>query len=65
MYEADTFTTVANLAGAPAISLHCGRDAEGLPVGLQLLGRRSGDAGLLEIAAALESALPTAGLAPL
>ena len=51
------FTESANLTGQPAISLPCGHDADGLPVGLQLAGRRGDDAGLLSVAAAVERAL--------
>ena len=36
MFLADIFTVPANLAGLPAISVPCGLDSEGLPIGLQL-----------------------------
>ena len=36
MYLADIYTIAANLAGLPAISLPCGRERGGMPVGLQL-----------------------------
>src|SRR5262249_28915830 len=39
MYLADIFTIPCNLAGLPGISLPCGKDAAGLPIGLQLLGK--------------------------
>ena len=45
------------LAGHPCLSLPVGLDALGLPFGLQLIGRRGGDAALLAAAAALEAAL--------
>ena len=51
------FTESADLTGQPAISLPCGHDADGLPVGLQLAGRRGGDADLLAVAAVVERAL--------
>ncbi len=38
MYLGDIYTISVNLAGLPAISLPCGTDKEGLPVGLQLIG---------------------------
>lgn len=38
MYLGDIYTISVNLAGLPAISLPCGRDEKGLPVGLQLIG---------------------------
>ena len=51
------FTESANLTGQPAISLPCGRDGDGRPVGLQLAGRRGRDADLLAVAAVVERAL--------
>lgn len=38
MYLGDIYTISANLAGLPGISVPCGRDDRGLPIGLQLLG---------------------------
>ena len=38
MYLGDIYTIAVNLAGLPAVSLPCGKDAEGLPIGLQLIG---------------------------
>ncbi|MBZ5694335.1 MAG: amidase [Acidobacteriia bacterium] len=49
-------TRPANLTGNPAISVPCGFTAEGLPVGLQLIGPRWGEARLLAIALAYEEA---------
>lgn len=43
-----------NAAGTPAVSIPCGTDAEGLPVGLQLVARRKDDDKLLRIARAFE-----------
>lgn len=37
MYLADIFSVQANVAGIPAVSVPCGRDKEGLPVGLQIM----------------------------
>ncbi|MCC6614320.1 MAG: Asp-tRNA(Asn)/Glu-tRNA(Gln) amidotransferase subunit GatA [Anaerolineae bacterium] len=39
MYLEDVFTLPASLAGVPSLSLPCGRDQNGLPIGLQLIGR--------------------------
>jgi len=49
-------TYVVTLATNPALSLPCGRDAHGMPFGLQLIGRLRGEAALLASAAALEQA---------
>ncbi|HUL44346.1 MAG TPA: Asp-tRNA(Asn)/Glu-tRNA(Gln) amidotransferase subunit GatA [Bacteroidota bacterium] len=38
MYLSDVYTVSANLAGIPGISIPCGKDGRGLPIGLQLLG---------------------------
>jgi aspartyl-tRNA(Asn)/glutamyl-tRNA(Gln) amidotransferase subunit A len=50
MYLSDIFTVPAPLAGLPALSLPCGFDAKGLPVGLQLTGDYFSEAKLLGIA---------------
>lgn len=55
----------ANLAGLPAISIPCGFTPGDLPVGLQLIGTASDEAGLLRIAAAFERAWPTLRRPPL
>jgi aspartyl-tRNA(Asn)/glutamyl-tRNA(Gln) amidotransferase subunit A len=59
MQYADQFTVPANHAGVPGISLPAGFDAEGLPVGIQLLGADFSEAPLLRIGRAYE--LATAG----
>lgn len=53
------FTGLANAAGLPAIALPCGM-ANGLPVGLQLIGKPQADAALLALAAQYEAAHPWA-----
>ena len=45
---------IANVLGAPAISIPCGVDGEGLPVGLQVMGRPGEDALVLAVAAIAE-----------
>ncbi|MEJ1977240.1 MAG: amidase family protein [Acetobacteraceae bacterium] len=47
----------ATLVGHPSVSLPVGLDANGLPFGLQVIGRRGGDGQVLAVAAALEEAL--------
>lgn len=48
------YTWLANLYGGPAVSVPCGFTREGLPVGLQLMGRPSDDATVLRAAHAYE-----------
>ena len=50
MYLSDIFTISVNLAGIPAISIPVGFDSQGLPIGLQLIGRSFDEAGLLNMA---------------
>lgn len=50
MYLGDIYTISANLAGLPAISVPCGTDAAGLPVGMQLMGNCFGERTLLRAA---------------
>jgi aspartyl-tRNA(Asn)/glutamyl-tRNA(Gln) amidotransferase subunit A len=48
------FTVAFNMSEQPAVSVNCGFDAEGLPVGLQIVGRRFDDVGVLSVARAYE-----------
>ena len=54
MYLSDIFTIAVNLAGLPGISVPCGFDDRGLPVGFQLIGRAFDEATLLRAAYAYE-----------
>ncbi|HEU5335545.1 MAG TPA: Asp-tRNA(Asn)/Glu-tRNA(Gln) amidotransferase subunit GatA [Terriglobales bacterium] len=56
MYLADIFTVVADLVGIPGISVPCGQTREGLPIGLQILGKHFDEAAILRIAHAYEHA---------
>ncbi len=56
MYLNDVFTVTVNLAGLPGISVPAGLDSQGLPLGLQLIGRPWEEAELLNTAYALEQA---------
>ena len=56
MYLNDVFTVTVNLAGLPGISVPAGLDKQGLPLGLQLIGRPWEEADLLNSAYALEQA---------
>ncbi|MEW6327247.1 MAG: Asp-tRNA(Asn)/Glu-tRNA(Gln) amidotransferase subunit GatA [Thermodesulfobacteriota bacterium] len=55
MYLSDIFTIPANLAGLPAISVPCGFSAEGLPIGIQLLGNHFAEEKILQVAYNFES----------
>jgi aspartyl-tRNA(Asn)/glutamyl-tRNA(Gln) amidotransferase subunit A len=50
MYLGDVFTIPAALAGLPALSVPCGFDESGLPVGVQLMGRHFSEGQLLGVA---------------
>ena len=56
MYLSDLLTIPANLAGLPAISLPCGFDNSGLPIGLQLIGNVFEEGKLLQVASQFEKA---------
>ncbi|NRB17322.1 MAG: Asp-tRNA(Asn)/Glu-tRNA(Gln) amidotransferase subunit GatA [Rhodobacteraceae bacterium] len=56
MYLNDVFTVTVNLAGLPGISVPTGLDAQGLPLGLQLIGKPWEEGDLLNTAYALETA---------
>ena len=62
MYLNDLFTVPANLAGVPAASVPVGLDANGLPLGLQVIGKRFDEETVFAVSAALEQA---AGLSAL
>ena len=64
MYLGDIYTISANLAGLPGMSVPCGMDPQGLPIGLQLLGDCFKEKNILQAAYAFEqSGAYTAGLA--
>lgn len=54
MYLADIMTVPASLAGLPAYSVPAGDTSDGLPVGVQLIGRRRSDASLFALAKSIE-----------
>ncbi len=56
MYLNDVFTVTVNLAGLPGISVPVGTDAQGLPLGMQLIGRPWDEGSLLNLAQSLENA---------
>jgi len=56
MYLSDILTISANLAGLPALSLPCGFDQAGLPVGMQIIGKHFDETTLLRLGYAYEKA---------
>ena len=58
------FTAICNVTGLPAASLPLYQGDDGLPLGVQVIGRPAGEAPLLALAAQLEAALPWSGRRP-
>lgn len=58
MYLGDIYTVSVNLAGLPGISLPCGYDRNGLPVGMQLLGQTFDEKSIIRAAYAFECSKP-------
>ena len=54
MYQSDICTVSVNIAGVPAVSVPCGFDASGLPVGMQLIGGHFREDVILNAALAFE-----------
>ena len=50
----DLFTVSANLAGLPAISVPVGKDGNGMPISMQVIGRRFADSFVLSVAEKLQ-----------
>jgi amidase len=63
-FAGTAYNYLANLTGQPAIVLPCGFSRQGLPIGLQLVGKRWGEAKLLGIAKAVEKLLPPCPVPP-
>jgi len=57
MYLSDIYTVSVNLAGLPAVSLPCGLDKKGLPIGLQLIGKHFGEKEIIRAAYSLEQSI--------
>ena len=58
MYLADICTVTANIAGIPAISVPCGTDSKGMPIGFSLSAKRFDDAKLVQFADVFEKENP-------
>ena len=63
-FAGTSYNFLANLTGQPSIVLPCGFSQDGLPIGLQLTGKRWGEARLLGVAKALERLLPPCPVPP-
>ncbi len=55
MYLADLFSVHANVAGVPAISVPCGKDNQGLPIGLQITANDFDEAGLFQFSKVIQT----------
>ena len=58
MYMSDICTVPINIAGLPAISLPCGKDENGLPIGMQIIGNKFTENTILNAAYAYEQNAP-------
>jgi aspartyl-tRNA(Asn)/glutamyl-tRNA(Gln) amidotransferase subunit A len=64
MYLSDVCTISINLAGLPAMSLPCGFDRDGMPIGMQLIGKHFDEATILRVAHCYEQSAPWHQLKP-
>lgn len=64
MYATDICTVTINIAGLPAISVPCGKTANGMPIGMQLIGGHFREQTLLDVANAYESIVGGFGSIP-
>lgn len=58
MYLGDIYTVPVNIAGIPALSLNCGFDGDGMPIGLQIIGPAFGEPTILRAAYQFEQSTP-------
>jgi len=65
MYLSDIFTISVNLGGLPAISIPCGFSMNGLPIGLQIIGKLFDESGILQLAYAYEQSTPWHKMKPI
>jgi len=63
-FAGTSYNYLANLTGQPSLVLPCGFSKEGLPIGLQLTGKKWGEAKLLGVAKVLEKLLPPCPVPP-
>lgn len=55
MYSGDIYTVPVNIAGLPAISMPCGADKDGMPIGMQLIGKALSEKTIIRAAWAFEN----------
>lgn len=55
MYLADVCTVTVNIAGLPAMSVPCGYDADGMPIGMSIIGKAFDESGIISLCSAYES----------
>ncbi len=55
MYLGDIYTVPVNIAGLPALSMPCGKDSDGMPIGMQLIGKAFSENTLLKAGYAFEN----------
>jgi len=55
MYMEDLCTIPVNMAGLPGLSIPCGLDSNGMPIGMQIIGKHFDEAGILRLAKAYEN----------
>ncbi|TAH68875.1 MAG: Asp-tRNA(Asn)/Glu-tRNA(Gln) amidotransferase subunit GatA [Anaerolineaceae bacterium] len=56
--KSEILNVSVNLAGLPAVSIPCGKDRKGLPIGLQLIGKKFGEKALIQAAYSFEQTRP-------
>ena len=59
MYLVDVYTTSLNLAGLPGISVPGGKSTDGMPIGVQIIGKPFDELGILRIASKIEESIIT------
>jgi aspartyl-tRNA(Asn)/glutamyl-tRNA(Gln) amidotransferase subunit A len=64
LYRMSSFTRFVNFLGLPALSIPCGFDGRGVPIGLQIVGRPNGEAGLLALAERVQTITDWHGRVP-
>ena len=64
MYANDICTVTVNIAGLPAINIPCGKDVNGMPIGMQMIGKHFSEQTLLNTAKCYENIVGGFGQIP-